>query len=160
MERQQKGLSRRGRVPQTIRFCDRIGRQRRKKGKHSATSPRGDCPRVSCQRLIRLCLDVPPLQNIALLVRILPPPRAWISVPNRDIQNPSVLATERDSKGESIGLRDAKCNAAGAAHGHAWSFWKSQGTRKKCDFHRENSMFFRDGVGFELGAASFEPRGR
>jgi hypothetical protein len=30
-------------------------------------------------------------------------------------------------------LRDAKCNAAGAAHGHAWSFWKSQGTRKKCE---------------------------
>jgi hypothetical protein len=41
----QKGLSRRGRALQNVRFCDRSGRQRRQGGKQSATQSRGDCPR-------------------------------------------------------------------------------------------------------------------
>ena len=40
----QKGMERRGRTPQNVRSRDRIGVQRRKQSKHSATPPRGDSP--------------------------------------------------------------------------------------------------------------------
>lgn len=36
----EKGLPRRGRAPQHVPFCDRIGRARRKQSEHSATPPR------------------------------------------------------------------------------------------------------------------------
>ena len=39
------GAFTKGRVLQNVRFRDRIGRQRRKQSKHSATPSRGDCPR-------------------------------------------------------------------------------------------------------------------
>ena len=41
----QKGLSQRGRALQHVGFCDSTGRQRGKQSEHSATPPRGDCPR-------------------------------------------------------------------------------------------------------------------
>jgi hypothetical protein len=41
----QKGLSRRGRALQNDRFCDRTGRQRRKKASNPPPNREGDCPR-------------------------------------------------------------------------------------------------------------------
>jgi hypothetical protein len=60
-------------------------------------------------------LIIPKLRNITQVVRILPPPRAWIGVRLAHAK-PKCFGDSRDAKNDSIWVRDAKYNAAGAMH--------------------------------------------
>ena len=74
---------------------------------------------------------------------------AAIHTPSAAMQNPSVLATRATRKTTRFGVRDAKCNAAGAMHRVAWALQKSWRTRKKCGFPREKHDFSAEDKGFE-----------
>lgn len=65
------------------------------------------------------------------------------------MQNRSVLATRATRKTTRFGVRDAKCNAAGAMHRAAWALQESWGTRKKYGFSRERHDFSAEDKGFE-----------
>jgi hypothetical protein len=71
-----------------------------------------------------------------------------------DMQNLSDFATHATLKTTRFGVRDAKCNAAGAMHRVAWALHESWRTRKKCGFFREKHDFSAEDKGFERLAVS------
>jgi hypothetical protein len=66
------------------------------------------------------------------------------------MQNPSVLATRATRKTTRFGVRDAKCNAAGAMHRVAWALQTAKGTGQKCEKRWENQGFLAERTGTEL----------
>ena len=70
------------------------------------------------------------------------------------MQNRSDFATRATRKTTRFGVRDAKCNAAGAMHRVAWALHESWRTRKKCGFFREKHDFSAEDKGFERLAVS------
>ena len=71
------------------------------------------------------------------------------SLPNRDMQNPSVLATRATRKTTRFGVRDAKNNAAGAMHRVAWALQNSKAIGQKCEKPWENQGFTAERTGTE-----------
>ena len=72
------------------------------------------------------------------------------SVPDCDIQNPSVLTTRATRKTTRFGVRDAKYNAAGAMHRVAWALQNSKAIGQKCEKPWENQGFAAERTGTEL----------
>jgi hypothetical protein len=66
------------------------------------------------------------------------------------MQNPSVLTTRATRKTTRFGLRDAKCNAAGAMHRVAWALQNSKAIGQKCEKPWENQGFTEERTGTEL----------
>jgi hypothetical protein len=66
------------------------------------------------------------------------------------MQNPSVLATRATRKTTRFGLRDAKCNAAGAMLRVAWALQNSKAIGQKCEKPWENQGFLAERTGTEL----------
>jgi hypothetical protein len=70
------------------------------------------------------------------------------------IQNPNVLATRATRKTTRFGVRDAKCNAAGAMHRVAWALQTAKGTGQKCEKPWKNPGFTAERTGTEQPAKS------
>jgi hypothetical protein len=66
------------------------------------------------------------------------------------MQNPSVLATRATRKTTRFGLRDAKCNAAGAMHRVAWALQNSKEIGLICEKPWENQGLPAERTGTEL----------
>lgn len=71
------------------------------------------------------------------------------SVPNWDIQIPSVLTTRATRKTTRFSVRDAKYNAAGAMHRVAWALQNSKAIGQKCEKPWENQGFAAKRTGLE-----------
>jgi len=80
---------------------------------------------------------------------MLPPPRAWI-VARPGHAKPQCFDDSRDSKNDSISVRDAKYNAAGAMHRVAWALQNSKAIGQKCVKPWENQGFAAERTGTEL----------
>ena len=86
-------------------------------------------------------LIIPMLRNITQVVRILPPPRAWIHTRLGHAKPQYFADPARLEKRLEFGKRDAKCNAAGAMHRVAWALQTAKGTSPKCGKPWENQGF-------------------
>ena len=72
--------------------------------------------------------------------------------PNVILRHPKsqCFRDSRDAKHDSIWVRDAKCNAAGAMHRVAWALQTAKGTSPKCEKSWENQGFLAERTGTEL----------
>jgi hypothetical protein len=66
------------------------------------------------------------------------------------MQNPNVLATRATRKTTRFGVRDAKCNAAGAKHRVAWALQTAKAIGQKYERPWENEGFLAERTGTEL----------
>ena len=86
-------------------------------------------------------LIIPKLRNITQVVRILPPPRAWIGVRLAHAK-PLCFGDSRDSKNDSIfGARREMQAPHDAMHRVAWALQNSKAIGQKCEKPWENQGF-------------------
>jgi len=96
-------------------------------------------------RLFRSSLTTPAFQNITQIVRILPPPRAWIGARPGICKTPVICRLARLEK-----RLDFRCATRNTTPQAPWALQNSKAIGQKCEKPWENQGFAAERTGTEL----------